>query len=379
MYWREYYFCQCITYPRPIADTAAVDLRAISKRGVRYVYTDSPGKNGDGDTVITMYSHNRPAREFYDMCAMEAWTIQKLFWTPSLDPETLRADFLRRTFGPSASHLAGFFKILRDSWNCETHRSNFNDKSARNAALYIVSKGLTGKCRAALASAEAAADMPERRGWIAKMREILGMWIAEAPNYMDCEIVVPEVAGAKSPSFDINAVPWTKAARLPTFKLMRTKNRIDASGSRAAIYSDGDSFQIVFDIKRSGALGTLRYGENGGYPVGDKAMAAFSHKGRYWQFVFGPTGAKYAGEGLNRRFDGEWSVRTEKTSDGWRAVARIPFSSLGFEPIADPTIRFMAMISYSHGDAPSQIVNYSLCGATPFTPQSWSVIRVACR
>ena len=130
--------------------------------------------------------------------------------------------------------------------------------------------------------------------------------------------------------------------------------------------------QIALDIKKSGLLGVLRAGENGGYPIGDKAMVAFSHKRRYWQFMFGATGIKYAGEGLDRRYDGEWSVKTEKTSDGWRAVARIPFASIGFEPIADPSIRFMAMISYSHGDAPSQIVNYSLCGVTPFSPLSQS-------
>jgi hypothetical protein len=160
------------------------------------------------------------------------------------------------------------------------------------------------------------------------------------------------------------------------FKLMRSGSLTDVSGSRTAIYSDGDSFQIVFNIKKSGPFAVLRAGDNGGYPVGDKAMVAFSHKGRYWHFVFGPTGVKYAGEGLYKQFGGKWSVKTEKSADGWKAVARIPFASIGFEPIADPSIRFMAMISYSHDDAPSQIVNYSLCGAMPFTPQSWTPLRV---
>jgi hypothetical protein len=198
LYWREYYFCQCITYPRPMADTAAIDLREISKRGVKYVYADSPSKNGDGDRIITMYSHHRPAREFFDMCAMEAWTIEKLFWNPALDPETLRADFLRRTFGPSAAHLAAFFKTLRDSWYSENYWSSFNDSSARSAARYVVSKKLEGKCLADLEAALGAADLPERKAWIAKMIEVFGMWVREAPNFMDCEIAVPEIAAPAS-------------------------------------------------------------------------------------------------------------------------------------------------------------------------------------
>ena len=382
LYWREYYFCQCIMYPRPIADTAAIDLREISSRGVRYVYTDSPSRNGDGDTVIKMYSLFRPAREFFDMCAPEAWTVEKLFWNPSLDPEKLRADFIRRTFGPAAPHVAEFYRILRESWYTENLRSSFNDSNARNAALFIVSKGLTEKCRAALAAAENAASSgrfaAERRAWIAKMREILEMWVSEAPNYMKGEIAVPEIAVSKAqfPGMDFAAAPWPGATRMPTFSLVRSKHTADKSGSGVFVFADGDAFVMGFNVKKPGKVRALRPARKGAFPSGDKAEFSFGHGGTYYQFAFGAGGDKFEAKGSDSLWTCGWTVKTEIVKGGWRAVARVPFAAIGFRPEVDPTTRFMAMFSQSHGEARSQTVNYSLGGGIPHSPLTWTPIRV---
>lgn len=379
IYWREYYFCQCISYPRPIADTAAVDLRKIAERGVKYVYTDSPSRNGDGDAIIKMYSHNRPAREFFDMCAMEAWTVEKLFWNPSLDPETLRAEFLRRTFGPASPHMAEFFGLLRKSWYGETEPSRFNDNSTRCAARFIVAKGLAGKCRAALAAAEAAADRPERRKWIAEMRAILGRWIKDAPNYVNCEIAIPAVKAENvqvSGQDGLSAAPWSEGAVLPAFKLMRAGRMIDKTDTKTVMFSDGEAFNIAFDVAKRGKIRTFRPGVKAAYPCGDKVEAAFALNGTYFQFAAGAGGDGFASKGLEGNFAGKWSVKTFRTGKGWRAVMRIPFDSIGFRPVADPVVRFMASVSYSCGDAPSQTMAYSLGGAAPHSPKTWLEIRV---
>jgi hypothetical protein len=152
IYLREYYFCGCIFYPRPIADSAAVDLRYCRDRGVDAVYTDLAGRYDDVVNNAT-YDLNRPYREFYDMVGMEAWTIGKLFWDPSLDPEALRAKYIRLSFGPAAAGVAEFYRLLRESWYSDTMVSSFCDNPFRSAAHYIVEKGIADKCRAALAAA----------------------------------------------------------------------------------------------------------------------------------------------------------------------------------------------------------------------------------
>ena len=376
LYWREYYFCQCIMYPRPMADTACIDLREIARRGVKYVYTDSPSSNGDGGRIIKMYSLFRPAREFFDMCAMEAWTIQRLFWDPSQDPETLRAEFIRRTFGPAAPHVAEFYRLLRDSWYSENLKSNFNDAPARCAAHFIVEKGLSGKCGAALAAAEAAADNPQRRAWIGAMRAILKRWIEEAPNYVQGEIRVPELSDAASPGLDTAAAPWTKATRLPSFKLLRSSHKMDKSGTGVFIYSDGNSFQIAFDIKKTGPVRAIKPANAGDYPLGDRAEISFGQGDTYWQFAFGADGSLFEAKGMDATWKCDWTVRSEKVRGGWRAVVRIPFAAIGFDPGRDPCIRFLAMVSSTYGDSRPQVSSWTLGGGLPHSPISWATIRV---
>ena len=376
LYWREYYFCQCIQYPRPMADTAAVDLREVFRRGVKYVYTDSPSRNGDGERVITMYSLHRPAHEFFDMCGVEAWTVQKLFWDPSLDPETLRADFIRRTFGPAAPHVAEFYRLLRDSWYTETIPSSFNESAPRAAVTFIVGKGLTEKCRAALAAAESAADLAERRKWIAAMRAMLERWIADAPNYVQSEIRVPEVSAAKDPGIEPSAGPWTKAANLPSLRLLRSRSTFDKSGTAVRMYSDGNAFHILFDVKKKGPVRAIPPAGKGDYPVGDKAEVSFGIGNTYWQFAFGADGSLYEAKGLDATWTCDWSVRTEQVRGGWRAVVRIPFAALGFDPGRDPCVRFLAMVSQSYGGAKSQTTSWTLGGGLPHAPLSWTTLRV---
>ena len=105
VYLREYYWCGCIFFPRPIADTAAVDLRYCRDRGVREFYTECT--RVDNPSLCTCFGMSRPCREFYDMNAMEVWVMERLLWDPSQDPAALRREFLRRTFGPAAGAAVG--------------------------------------------------------------------------------------------------------------------------------------------------------------------------------------------------------------------------------------------------------------------------------
>ena len=376
LYWREYYFCQCILYPRPMADTAALDLREIARRGVRYVYTDSPGGHGDGGRIIKMYSCLRPGREFYDMCGMEAWTIQKLFWDPSQDPETLRAEFIRRTFGPAAPHVAEFYRLLRDSWNAEKSPASFRDDPSRSAAKFIVARGIAGKCRDALAAAEAAADLPARRAWIAAMRGILARWLSEAPDFVRCDILVPKFADEKAPPMDIAAEPWTRATRL-VVKAMRSRGARDRSGSDFRIYADGEAFHIACDVKRKGAkrFGDLRP-DAGGSPSGDRVELFFGEgKKSYFHFAFGADGSSFEAKGLDGFWTCDWNVRTEKTRDGWRARASIPFAAIGFEPHKDPQLRFLLAVPQFLGAEGAYPVLYTLGGGVPHAPSTWLTLR----
>lgn len=362
LYWREYYFCGCIFYPRPIADTAAADLRYIASRGVRDVYTDSPGTGGDDNRVQTMYGLNRPFHEYFDMNAMESWVIQKLFWNPAQDPKRLRAEFLRRTFGPAASDVTEFHRLLDAAWYSDSEPSSFCDDPRRSAAHYIVGKGIAERCRKALASAEAKADNAGRRDWIKSMREVLEVWIREASNYASVEFRVPMASSSSA------------AAVFPRLKPFKGTKIIDASGSAFSIRSDGRAFVITLDACNGSepvARTERRSGEP--FPRGAKAELFFSVANGYRHFAFDCDGGRYDADNLDPSWNSQWTVSTKKRNDGWTAEVRIPFETLAFEPQKDPQIRFLPLVTLGKG---KNLKSYSWLGGVPHTPLSWGVLKV---
>ena len=377
MYWREYYFCGCIYYPRPMADTAATDLRYIREKGVEYVYTDSPGRYGDNGKMNHMYQLNRPNSEFYDMNAMEAWVIQKLFWDPSLDPETLRAEFIRRTFGPAASDVAAFYRMLRDSWYSDNLPSGFQDNPFRSAAHYIVGKGLADRCRATLKAAEGKADSPARAELVARMRKVLDLWISEAVNYVNTELAVPFVRNEGLPAAD--AAAWKDALRLPRFKGLRAVKQVDRSGTETKVFADDRAILVSVDVDKEGRKVVAKDGlPEGAFPSGDKVEIMFAAaKDGYVHLAFDVNGHRYTGPVKDPK-KGDWQVKAERTAKGWRAVARVPFELLGFAPQVNPSMRFNVMVSYNdEGSLRARNRNFALGGGLPHTPVSWTPIKVA--
>ena len=377
IYLREYYFCGCIFYPRPVADGAALDLRYCRERGVGDVYSDLAGRC-DGPANNPAYGLNRPYSEFYDMVGVEAWTICKLFWDPSLDPRELRAKYLRLSFGPAAADVAEFYRLLRESWYSDSMASGFSDNPFRSAAHYIVERGIADKCRAALAAAAAKADCTERREWIADMRRILEDWIREAPNFTTGELEVPRIA-AEDPGFDFDdGGAWTKAARLPAFRQLRGKKGEDRSGSCTRIFSDGRAFLVGFDVRTKAAPRALTAVGRGNFPRGDKIELSFSsERDGYYQFAFDCDGNRYEAKGLDATWDCEWDVRIEKGAFGWKAVVRIPFDSIGFAPHINPRVRFLPMVTIEGCGESGGRQLLSWQSGVSHAPVSWGELTVS--
>jgi hypothetical protein len=170
--------------------------------------------------------------------------------------------------------------------------------------------------------------------------------------------------------------PWSEGAVLPAFKLVRGVSMMDKTATKTVVFSDGEAFNIAFDVAKRGKIRTFRPGVKGAYPCGDRVEAAFALNGTYFQFAAGAGGDSFASKGLEGSFAGKWSVKTFRTGGGWRAVMRIPFDSIGFRPVANPALRFMASVSYSYGNASSQTMTYSLGGAMPHAPKKWLELRV---
>ena len=363
VYLREYYWCGCIFFPRPIADTAALDLRWCRAQGVREFYTECT--RSDNDRVCTSFGVNRPNREFYDMNAMEVWVMERLLWDPSQDPAALRREFLRRTFGPAAEDIGAFYAAVHRAWYSDSLPAGFCDHPARCAAHYIVKKDVADECGTALARAEAKADNDARREWIAAMRRILARWVEEAPQYNVEDLQVPFSATGD------------KAAELTGFTRLNKKDP-DGSGSSGTVRSDGRGLVFTFDVRKGGVPLVSRAGmAEGAFPAGDKIEMFLSSPALgYCHFAFDCEGRRYEAKGMDGKWSCPWDVKTARTADGWSAEVRIPYAPLGLAPQVDPRVKFLAMLSLSRGNLKDLNRNVCWRGGVPHTPSSWGTLFI---
>src|SRR5699024_5298845 len=68
------------------------------------------------------------------------------------------------------------------------------------------------------------------------------------------------------------------------------------------------------------------------FPDGDRIEMFFAGEkaksGVYYQLVFNAAGWRYEGKGLNKSWNGKWSVKTRIGKNGWQAVAVVPLKTI---------------------------------------------------
>lgn len=377
LYYREYYFCGCIVYPRPIADTIAPDLRYIRRAGVTDVYSDAGVASDDDKSSAPGYDNKQPSCDFYTMCGPEAWATMQLMWDPDQDPSALRAEYLRRTYRAAGAAMVRFYDILRKSWYSDPMASGWSDSAWRSAAHYIVKKGHVDACRAALSEAAAKADDPRAAHEVERVRAVFETWVGAAPKYMTEERRVPLVAQKAFPGFDLDVGPWARAAVLPLVSAQSGKTTDDDSGARVKIYSDGEAFWVGFEAKKDPKTLVCNTGRGDeAFPAGDEMEFLFSsEKAGYYQFALDTRLNRYDAAVYDKSWNGAWEPQVKVTDDGWISVVRFPFKTLGFEPIRINRIRFLPLCCDWQG-APWTNVYRTWGGGSTAAPESWGELVV---
>lgn len=334
LYWREYYFCGCIYYPRPISDTAAVDLRHCARLGMPAVYCDGCASTDSRVFRKGAYvSVTQPTAEFWDTTGIEKWTVGQLMWNPAQDPQKLREEYLRRVFREAAPAMIRFYDILNKSWYRNGKHSGWQDAAFPSAAQYIVQGGCTKDVREALSEAARTAVHPVSREWVAHVSDIVERWIKESPKY----VTGPVRMTRNGP-----------AAAFPHFKLLKSpgaKGSVNEPyGVEASVRAEDEAFEFAFRAPHApGEVGA------------PEAEVQF--------FV--------EAEKRLRRY----AVRMAQGEKGWQATVRVPFSEIAFEPIRINTIRCAPIVTYDFGGLGKNL-SVSWEGALPCLAKGWGELVV---
>lgn len=337
IFWREYYFCGCIYYPRPISDTAEVDFRYLAAKGIPAVYCDG-GASEDSRVFRkgAYVSVRQPTAEFWDTVGVEKWTVGQLMWDPSAGAKALREEYLRRVFREAAPAMSRFYAILNKSWYATARASSWSDAAFPTAAYYIVQSGHAAEVRAALDEAARTAVHPVSREWVANVRRIVERWIAEAPNYLTGPLQVP--FGGKPADF-------------PHFKYLCGSSKKglfnEPYGVKASIRSTGEAFELTFRVPHVA-------GERG-------APAAEVYFAR-------PDEQSY------RRYD----AMAKPGADAWTLTMAVPFAEIDFKPIQLNTVKCAPVVIYNFGGL-GRDLPCSWEGAVPGLIKTWGELVVESR
>jgi len=162
---REYY--GILNEGRPLAEVVAADVQADLELGVRNFTAEiTPDFFRVWSTGVL-----RGAEDEFDISAMEYWLINRIYWDPKADIESLRKYYLRRTFREAAPMMEKFFGTIRQGWFEELRPPSDWGNSQRMIQRTIIDKGKEDEMVALLNQAMETADHPHSRIMISKIQE----------------------------------------------------------------------------------------------------------------------------------------------------------------------------------------------------------------
>ena len=315
----EYWGCGA-EYPRPVSYVVQKDLPILLSNGVFRTGTE--------------WGHSHGAEY---VSALDFWVVNRLMWDPAADIEKLRDTFFSRTFREAAAEMRVFYDVVRDSWFKIPRRSSWSERPADEMAFLLRDKAAAKKAFDALAAAERKAKHPASRLFVRKIRETMDAHRAAAEKTMAArrDVEIPFASDPFSlPSPDGTA--WASARTLDA-------SEFGDAPLEAAMATDGES--LWFRL-RSDAAPAAR-GRNIWLSDHWEIFLETATK-PYFHFAVDADGGAVSDRAFGRPSAVRMSVvSVQKSSDGWRAVVKIPLKGLD---VKDGALRLMLV----HRDGKTQ-------------------------
>ena len=296
----------------------------------------------------------------WNMCAMECWVNNRLWWNPKQDLESLRRQFVTRAYQEAAEPMSAYHDLLRDAYYSDRLTSNYNSiNPVAYTSHYIVEKGHAGKLLALLDEALAKVKNPVSREMIRRHREFFGKWIAEAEKKTYVSMTVP-YSDAKDLATSFDSEVWDKAGDTGDF--VTAKEGYEGRGQKpkfrttAKILHDRSAFYVKFDCyapdMKTLKVSQLKPGSTSDCPRGDVVEFYFANAddGVYWMSIMdaGNPGepekdAVYFARLSDSSWRGGWTRRVKRYDDRWTMIVRVPFDSLGLAAAQNFRVLFQAI------------------------------------
>ena len=299
----------------------------------------------------------------WNMCAMECWVNNRLWWNPRQDLEALRRQFVTRAYQEAAEPMMAYHNLLRDAYYSDRLSSTYNSiNPVAYTSHYIVEKGHADKLLALLDEALEKVRNPVSREMIRRQREFFGKWIAEAKDKVYVSMTVP-YSDAKDLATAFDSDVWDKAGTTGDF-VSASEGR-EGRGKKpmfrttARILHDRKAFYVKFDCYAPDMANLkaskLKPGQAPGTsasPRGDVVEFYFANadEGVYWASIMdaGNPGEPekdciYFARLSDSSWKGGWTRQVKRYDDRWTMIVRVPFDSMGLAAAQNFRVLFQAI------------------------------------
>ncbi len=358
-------------FPRPISDTASKDLLLFNKLGIKKIHSELNADIDKGPWNNKKYMLS----QVWDAGAMEYWIISKLYWNPFQNIEKLRDTFINRTFRKAATAMKRYYDIIRKSWHSTKGKTNYRGYAVSLMAKYVISQGNEQKCRRALREASAKAVDPRVKEMVKRASDLFEKYVEKAKATLPPEATVPYVKNASGFTLDFNSPLWEKSGTVSEFYVMGT-NKKCIFNTIVRLMHDNNNLYIGYDCKQSVPEAVKKRSDTTkeSWTWGDH-LEIFIGDGKrsYYQLNTDYKGNKYDAHGFNKSWNGNWTVKTKITEDGWKAVAVIPFSMLKIDSSKSNRIKALFYRQYNKAGKKTEC---SWRGGEVHHPREFGIINI---
>lgn len=285
-----------------------------------------------------------PAEPTWDVSAIDAWLIARLWWDATQDLEKLRDQYITRTYREAAPHMKAYYDTLRDSFYSNKMPSIYSDDLLPLVSTYITKPKLDGKLKKHLEDALAAAKHPKSKELIARQIKHLNAWVEAAANDKTVRMNVPVVADSKNIMESFGSPIWDKAGATGDFIVADqgpNRGKKAKFRSTARLLHDRANLYIYYqcytpDMKNL-AVSVSKDPSIESIPRGDIMEFFLGHAdtGIYYQFMFdaGNPDPKldviYDAKGQDNAWTCGWKRVVKRYDDRWEAIVKIPLDAIG--------------------------------------------------
>jgi hypothetical protein len=296
----------------------------------------------------------------WDVALMNYWVLTRLFWDPTQDVDELYHYYIERAYREAAPQMQAYFELIKKSW-LDPENTTITACHASISGVYkgmIVEPGLEKECLRLLREGEAAAQHPESKIMIRRMREQYEGFSKDMARLIVADI--PEIRGEAD---DFDSLQWEKPSVCDDFKLTnRTGEAVDASqGTELQAVHDGESLFLRFrvdepDVDGLNALKPVAGEER--WPAGDHVEFWLFGGGKRYVFAFNAKGAHCDAMDLDRGWDSGWQLNVRQIESGWEAIAEIPLATFQLAPGEKTDFQWSCHREISRANGESEDISY---------------------